>query len=348
MDFGIAKSTWVTRRIPAGAQMSGIPVGRAVIGDVLACEVIVPSLHGRVETTDGRRSTLYPGDRIACVVGNRYATSTLEGRGRVSGEVIDLLSASGLCGEVVTRSDRAAKPTKLRVLGHAVHGDQPLNVRAYALPPAPVVDSPQPAWVVVVGSAMDSGKTTACASIVHGLRSAGYRVGAAKLTGTASSRDLMSFRDAGAGAVHDFLDMGWPSTDGCSASELMDIVGGLTGHLRASGVDVGVLEVADGLLQRETGLLLRAISDWLGPVSVVLAARESLAAVAGVAQLARMGHEPVAVTGVVTSSPLACQEVERAGAGPCVPTADIGRTLLAVLGVPTQRRVGAREAAAVG
>jgi hypothetical protein len=61
-----------------------------------------------------------------------------------------------------------------------------------------------------------------------------------------------------------------------------------------------------------------------------------------------MGHEPVAVTGVVTSSPLACREVERAGAGPCVPTADIGRKLLAVLDVPTQRRVGAREAAAVG
>jgi hypothetical protein len=348
MDFQATKSTWVTRRIPASVEMSLIPVSRTVVGDVVACEVILPSLHGRVETTDGRRSMLYPGDHIVCVVGNRYATSTLEGRGRVGGEVIDLLSASGLCGEVVTRSDRAAKPTRLRVLGHAVHSDQPLNVRAFALPQPPVGDGPEPAWVLVVGSAMDSGKTTACASIVRGLRSAGYRVGAAKLTGTASSRDLMSFRDAGAGPVHDFLDMGWPSTDGCSASELREIVVGLTSQLRASGSDVGVLEIADGLLQRETGLLLRAISDWLGPVSVVLTARESLAAVAGVAQLARMGHAPVAVTGVVTSSPLACREVDGAGVGPCIPTADIGRKVLAVLGAPTQRRVGAREAAAVG
>jgi hypothetical protein len=121
--------------------------------------------------------------------------------------------------------------------------------------------------------------------------------------------------------------MGWPSTAGCSPAELRQTVIGLADHLRAGGVEVGILEIADGLLQAETDLLLSAINDWIGPVNVVMAARESLAVVAGAAMLAAHGHQLMAVTGIVTSSPLACREVELAGIGPCVPTASLGTVL---------------------
>jgi hypothetical protein len=53
------------------ASASGAVGDNPVVGDVLTCEVVSVSLHGRVETRDGSRAKLYPGDRIACVVGNR-------------------------------------------------------------------------------------------------------------------------------------------------------------------------------------------------------------------------------------------------------------------------------------
>lgn len=328
MNF--TKSTWATRLIPTGASLSLGAVESPVIGDVVACEVLNPSLHGRVETREGSRSKLYPGDTLACVVGHRYATSMLEGAGVVDSETIHLLSASGVCGRVLDRADRAAAPTTLRVLGQAHIDGRPVNLRDYALGRfGPAVRDPL--WIVVVGSAMDAGKTTACASLVAGLRRAGCRVGAAKLTGTTSARDVGSFRDAGAHVVFDFADLGWPSTAGCDLSELHEVVTGLAGHLRASGVDVGVLEIADGLLQSETQAVLEHLQQWLGRAQVVLAARESLAAIAGVQLLNGHGLQVLAVTGVVSSSPLARREVETAGAGTCLPTAALGRLLAPAL-----------------
>ncbi|GGN96385.1 hypothetical protein GCM10010112_87600 [Actinoplanes lobatus] len=347
MDFAPTKTAWMTRRLPAGLDVTWSPVGSPTVGDVLACEVITLSLLRHLDTADGRRTMLYPGDRIMCVVGNRYSTSALQGRGRVTGDVTEMLSASGLCGEVVGRSAEVAPPTTLRVLAQAHHADRPLNVRSFLLPPAQPI-GPKPTWIVVAGSAMDAGKTTACASIIHGLTCAGYRVGAAKLTGTASPRDLSSFRDAGADPVLEFLDMGWPSTDGCDRADLAAIVAGLTGHLQAAAVQVGVLEIADGLLQRETEMILRALSGWLGPAHIVLATRESLAAVAGARQLRQMGHDVLAVTGVVTNSPLACQEVELAGAGPCIPTAGLGTAVASLVEQRGDRHIGQPAPVAVG
>ncbi len=202
--------------------------------------------------------------------------------------------------------------------------DRPVNLRSFARPrsPGPRKD---PRWVVVVGSAMDSGKTTACASLIHGLVESGLHVGAAKLTGTASSRDVGSFRDAGADPVLDFLDSGWPSTAGCTAAELLAIVEDLRSHLAAAKVDVAVLEIADGLLQSETRQLLTEILTVLDDPAVVLTVVESLAGVFGVEMLKEIGHRVVAVSGMVTNSPLAMREIEIATDVGCVRTSNLAR-----------------------
>lgn len=320
------KSTWVARRVPEDLPLTWDGLRLPQVGDLLLCEVVSIGIHGRVETSAGSRSKLYAGDRIVCAVGNRYATSLLEAVAEVGDDHVDMISASGLCGRVVYRAKRASTPTALRPLAQAFLDGRALNLRSFALDgAAPAVCEPR--WVVVVGSAMDSGKTTACTSLIHGLVAAGKRVGAAKLTGTASARDFCSFRDAGAAPVLDFLDAGWPSTVGCSAGELLDVLDGIAGHLRAAGVDWGVIEIADGLLQPETSLLLESLAEHLGPTEIVVTTRESLAAVAGVELLGRMGHAVTAVSGLVTNSPLACREVELACAVPCVPTGELGRRL---------------------
>ena len=318
------KSTWVTRRVPTDLPVTWERLHRPGIGDLVLCEVVTLGIHGRAETVTGGRVKLYPGDQIVCAVGNRYATSLLEAVGEVGEVHVDLISASGLCGRVVNRSKKATTPTALRPLGQAFLDGHPLNLSSFVVAePASIVSEPR--WVVVVGSAMDSGKTTACAAVIHGLVAAGHRVGAVKLTGTASARDYGSFRDAGASPVLDFLDLGWPSTVGCTSAELIAILTGTAGQLRAEGVDWGVIEIADGILQYETTLLLETLAAHLGEVALVVTTRESLAAIAAVDVLAGMGHQVAAISGLITNSPLACREVELARPVQCVPTSELGR-----------------------
>jgi hypothetical protein len=263
-------------------------------------------------------------------VGNRYATSMLEAVGEVRGEFIDLVSASGVCGQVIARSKDAGTPTKLRVVGQAFSCGVPVNVRSFALS-APPATTHETNWIIVVGSSMDSGKTTACASLIHGLAASGRSVGAAKLTGTASARDFGAFRDAGAAPVVDFLDAGWISTAGCDLAELHETRKLLTDHLRGHGVNWAVLEIADGILQNETNLLLESMTEALGPCAYVLTVGESLAAVAGVRRLRELDLNLVAVSGLVTNSPLACREIESACGVPCVRTPELGPLLAAGL-----------------
>jgi hypothetical protein len=339
------KESWVTRTLPPALEIGWRTPDQPAIGDLLLCEIVQPSLHTRLETPTGARSRLYRGDRLICALGGRYATSLLEGTPEIDGSRADLLSASGVCGRALERSDKTLAPTTLRVLGQATVEGEPLNLRRFALDGA-AGRTREPVWVLVVGSAMDSGKTTACTVAIQSLARSGLRVGAAKLTGTASARDLLSFRDAGAEPVFDFLDCGWPSTAGCSGGELAEIAASLLGALRSASVDVAVLEIADGLLQPETAALLAELRIRISAPELIFTARESLAGVAGVQRLASLGFGVTAVSGVLTRSPLARREIELATGTPCVPTAHLGETLVASIGnAPAARRQRAAASA---
>lgn len=104
-------------------------------------------------------------------------------------------------------------PTRLRVLGQVHDGDgRPLNTRSFGLPLR--IDSANGTRsgvevILVVGSSMNSGKTT----IARALDRRGYRVAAAKVTGTASGKDGRFFEASGARPVVDFTSAGYPSTD---------------------------------------------------------------------------------------------------------------------------------------
>ena len=322
------KTTWATRRVPPTLDISWQSPRSPVAGDLLLCEVLRTGIHGRVETVGGARSKIYAGDRLVYVVGARYATSMLEAVAQVGTNAVDMISASGLCGHVVSRSRDTTSPTRLRPLAQAFVDGRPINVRDFALaPPQADEEGPDPRWVVVVGSSMDSGKTTACVSLIRGLVAAGFRVGATKLTGTASARDFGAFRDAGASPVVDFLDAGWASTVDCTPAELAQMVSALTSHVARAHVDWGVIEIADGLLQRETSEILSMVETLLGTCRIVLTVGDALGAVAGVDLLRGHGLTVEAVAGLVTNSPLACREVEGGTGVPCIPTSHLGRVM---------------------
>ena len=84
---------------------------------------------------------------------------------------------------------------------------------------------------------MNSGKTTTAASLIHGLKRAGLKVAAVKVTGTGSGGDLWSMSDAGAATTLDFTDLGHASTAGLPHTEVLRVANGLIDLGSASGAE---------------------------------------------------------------------------------------------------------------
>jgi len=66
--------------------------------------------------------------------------------------------------------------------------------------------------IMLVGTSMNAGKTTTGRFVIHELEKMGKNVIGAKLTGAGRYRDILSFADAGADQIFDFVDAGLPST----------------------------------------------------------------------------------------------------------------------------------------
>src|SRR5262249_16381380 len=106
------------RRVPASAlaTLLSLPICPEA-GDIALARLAKIGKNARLELSDGRGTSLYEGNLLAVVFGNRYATEQFEGYARITGDGCDLLSMGGLCGLVESRHTSMAEPTKLRVLG---------------------------------------------------------------------------------------------------------------------------------------------------------------------------------------------------------------------------------------
>jgi hypothetical protein len=279
--------------------------------------------HEYLEDPHGRRMRLYPGDLVVGAYGNRYATDFYEGYLPTPGDAVHLLTSGGLVGTVASAHTSKEAPTELEVLGPLTDAaGLPLNTDDVALP-EPVPGRPELGTVVVLGSSMNAGKTTATSAIIRGLAKAGLRVGAGKVTGSGSGKDHWAYVDAGAATVADFLDFGMPSTFGYPSERLVSTMFGIRDRLVEEAADVVVLEVADGVLQSETRALAEQLPEFAD--HVVLAVGDALGAVAGIGVLGELGVSVRVVSGLVTASPLATREAAEATGLPVLSPADLAR-----------------------
>lgn len=279
--------------------------------DVIVAEVMEIGQHDGMELYNRRRAALFPGDLIGVAYGNRYATKQFEGTIPPGLDPCHLLAIGGVCGEVIGMRGDMKPPTTLRALGYLLdESGERVNLEAYGLTPIEVPSARRPRIIIVVGSSMDSGKTTVAYSVIHGLTRAGMLVAAGKITGTASAKDPRIMEDAGAAKVMDFTDVGFSSTAMCSAEQLWRIVRTIETHLKQIGPDFIVLEIADGLIQRETDMLLRMMRDRRFGDHAFYACHDSLGVAAGVDRLRDYGLSVVAVSGWVACSPLAATEAQ--------------------------------------
>lgn len=244
---------------------------------------------------------------MVAVFGNRYATDAYEGE--VDGlEDLALLTAGGMAGCVRSRSSKVKAPTKLEFLGYVTDAArQRVRSKVGLAELHRRVSSSTPVFFVV-GTGMNAGKTTTASRLVHALSARGVRVAAAKLTGSVSPRDYSEFRASGAVTVMDFSDYGYPSTYMADLDELVALFYKMRGDCQAKQPEVMIVEIADGLLQRETAMLLedkRIQSELSG---IVLAAGCSSSALYAAQRLESQGQRIVAVSGLLTSSPLFMRE----------------------------------------
>lgn len=286
------------------------------VGDVAIFEVISLGKHLTVQGELGTINKIMPGDQIMAAFGHRYATEQFEGYvPEQCQQEFHILGAGGTVGWV--RSTHAkflgGGPTRLRIIGYAVDAaGQVINTKAQKaarMIPFTGRSAAQTNVVLSVGSSMDSGKTTTAAYLVHGLVRRGKRVVFIKLTGTAYTKDCDLAYDLGADQSLDFSRFGFPSTYLCTDAELLNLYESLLDTALNSEPDYVVIEIADGIFQRETKRLLQHPAFMQTIHSVVFSANDSLSAVCGVQTLKSWGIAPFALCGVFTASPLLIREV---------------------------------------
>ncbi len=317
--FASFKRAFSTRNVP-GAAMQTLITGDIApkAGDLVLARVDRLRQHLRLELPSGRRAMLFPGDHILVCYGNRYAPDQYESLVPENLAPCHLVAAGGIASQMRYQHPAVKNPTEITPLGLVGNSaGTPLNLKDWKTD-AGVQNQQNIPMYVVVGSSMNAGKTTTAASLVRGLVQDGFRIGAMKVTGTGSGGDMWYYMDVGATHTLDFTDAGYASTYGLGNQAVLEIVNYLGNAIRNHNVDAIVVEVADGLLQAETNALLKS-PEFRSQVSGIFhAAVDAHSAIYGVDCLGRLGYDVVAVSGIVSSSPLARQEFKANCAIPIV------------------------------
>lgn len=319
-----AKKAFTTRRVDFDDIASLLTDRAPETGDLVLAEILAVGHHAKIEDVHGRRRQLHVGDTIIVAYGARYAPDQFDGIVPNDLGPCHLLAGGGIAGEVVARHDSTRPPTRILPLGLLGDRDgEVVNLKRYALTKAGNV-ARVPMTLGIVGTSMNSGKTTVASSLIRGLTRAGLRVGAAKLTGTGSGGDVWSMLDAGAEQVLDFTDVGYATTHQADGNRLIEDSLSLLDHLAVAMPDVVVFEIADGLLQNETSLLLSAPELQARIDCIIFTAGDSLGAVAGIQWLIDRGLPLLGFSGLITGSPLGTSEAERATGFPSFTLEQLG------------------------
>jgi hypothetical protein len=270
----------------------------------------------RIELPSGRKAALFDGDYVLVAYGDRYATDQFESHVPPDLGPTNLVATGGVASRMLSRNSQVRDATDITPIG--LVGDArgvPINLADYGLEPVRH-SGVRPTTLCVVGTSMNSGKTTTIQSLVRGLGLAGERPGTAKATGTGSGGDFWSMVDAGAHVTLDFTDVGLASTFRIPLRVLEQKLVELIDHLAAAGAGVILVEIADGLYQQETARLIRSPVFRSVVDGVVFAAGDAMSAATGVGLLQQLGIPVIGVSGLVSASPLAAREAEAAAGVP--------------------------------
>ncbi|MGF1596771.1 MAG: hypothetical protein ACFCVK_07535 [Acidimicrobiales bacterium] len=287
---------------------------RPQAGDVMYGRIASLGAHRELENKNGRIHRLTDSTASIFVYGNRYATDAFEAL--IPDEpmtFVDLVARSGVIGRVEVRNSRIAAPTTVKLLGRVLDRDgRPVNTldNPLVVPQTTEKKLPRSKLILVCGTSMNAGKSTAAVAICWALTSMGHSVRASKVTGTASLKDILHMNDAGAAIYNDFTYLGYPSTYMLPEDDVLRIFNDLDLKFANNPRNFWVVEIADGLLQRETAMLLSSPDVRSRIDRLVFCATDTFGAIGGLHVLEeKFGLYPDAISGIVASSPLAIREL---------------------------------------
>jgi hypothetical protein len=298
---------FTTRRVPE-SELACVISGDLTpcAGDLVLARVDRLGHHTRIQLPSARRKRLFLGDAVILCYGNRYAPRQFEATVPRTLEPCHLVAAGGIAAKALSWNEKLGRgPTEVTPLGLVADRQRRrINVADWAIASEGAIDPDGPLTIAITGTAMHAGKTTSAAFLAHGLVRAGLRVGFAKITGTGAGGDTGFLEDAGAHEVLDFTDAGHASTYLLGSSAVNEIVTRLVTKLQRAQMDMILVELADGLFQEETSALLQ--SDFFRSVvdGVIFCAGDSMGAAAGCDWLRRHEHAVLAISGLLTISPL--------------------------------------------
>lgn len=279
-------------------EVSPLPRESWANGDYVVGEVTVaPRETNRIESTNGRDVEVTQGDLIVGALGVRAATLGAVGSWEAVREdgVLEALTPAALLGRSTSVAWQAPAMIRLSYQGHVVRGERKVVMKDFVPEPeTPAFGGP---LVLVIGTSMEAGKTTAAKVITRLLKAEGLRVVGTKLTGAGRYRDILAMLDAGADAVFDFVDAGLPSSV-CPQPEYREALAAVLSMIAAEAPDVAVAEAGASPLEPYNGATL-LVELGERRAFTVLCASDPYAAV-GVAQ--GFGIVPDLVAGVATSS----------------------------------------------
>jgi hypothetical protein len=287
-------------------------------GDVIVGEIKSVGWHNEMEGLGGEYIRLFESDLIITALGNRYATSEFGGRVPKSlKRRLEMLNAGGVAGRLTGKNLKVSNPTTFKPLGYLLNrSGKPVNISNYALKRKKIKRGAP--IILVLGSGMDAGKTTTATSIIKALALYGKKVAAGKLTGTSRMKDISLMRDAGATLILDHVDAGFPSTHRCEKGELKNIFEIIYSNLVQKRPDYVVLEIADGIFQRETNILLRQGYLMEKVSDIFFSASDPVAAFGAKEYLESINIHLSAFSGPVANSDLMMEEVNKRTGISCV------------------------------
>ena len=328
------KCSWACRILDHSADhyLDTYPMSGPRVGDVAVFRVEHVGNHSGLVTFNNMRLRLYKDDLFMGVFGNRYATDAFEAE--VEGlDKLHLVTGGGMVGTVKSKHSDVKDPTVVSIVGFVNKASGGRVNLKYNLRPEPFIEFDPGAQniIAIVGTGMNSGKTTAVSKLIKGASELGLKVAACKLTGSVSHRDQYEMRAASASKVLDFSEYGFPSTYLCTRDELMGLCYRMLADLCSEKPDVIFMEIADGILQRETEILIKdpAIKNLVQ--GFVLTAESAPSALFGVNTLNEFGHKVAAVSGKLTSSPLSVKEFKSMCSVPVGPSTGSGKKIAEIV-----------------
>jgi hypothetical protein len=288
-------------------EVQSLPHEDWATGDYVVGKVIAAGRQSDVvELTTGRMAQLMTGDFLVGAFGVRRATLEVVGDWQsiqADGLMADMTNA-GFFGRVTSQSLLLPPQPPVVYVGHVMRNGQKVCMRDFV--PTVELSSYGCPTIMIIGTSMSAGKTTAARVIIHLLKEMEFRVVGTKLTGAGRYRDILSMHDAGADAIFDFVDVGLPSSV-ISPEAYRQSLRQLLGMIAAQAPDVVVAEAGASPFEPYNGaVVLEEMADQIQ--FTVLCASDPYAVI-GVSQSFRL--TPNIVSGIATNTSAGIELVER-------------------------------------